>query len=654
MKYRPEIDGLRAIAVGSVVLFHAASTFVPGGYVGVDVFFVISGFLITTILLQDLQQDRFSLVHFYERRARRILPALVVVLVLTLVAAWFLLPLHETRETFESALATVLFLANVRFWLKTDYFATVAEERPLLHMWSLAVEEQYYLVFPILLFVIWRWRASALLWVLLGLTALSLITAEIMARHAPTANFFLPMGRVWELLIGSIAACLGAQKPRLLLAEVATGAGLLMVLIPVFVFSAATPTPSVWTAIPVLGTALIILYARDGSRVTALLQFRPFVGLGLISYSVYLYHQPILAFARVNLPSVWHSEGVFLCFALLSVVLGYLSWRFVEKPFRRGFSRKAIFLASGLSMAAITFVAAIAVFSPQTLRNTYLSTLSDTGRDRFYQIESLSDDRQFDKERTGDCHFISSYADAAFAERFTACHAQYGPGIMVIGGSHAGDLQGALVAASDQPFVVAVALGFCRPHRRLAGPPPHECHYDGILDFVRGNAQSIRHVVYTQVFSVLFERGDNTTSTDGFHPELAAATTAYLQQLAEYAPVTMIGPRRILPLDPKRLDPRADFRDQLAEAYHAGTGEAEDLADQTFADLLSQSEVAYVSLISLVDMQMPRDAFDQDVLLYHDQNHWNATGEVHFGLRLQSALKALEASALKTALFEGR
>lgn len=653
MKYRSEIDGLRAIAVGAVVLFHAAGALVPGGYVGVDVFFVISGFLITTILLRDLEQDRFSLIHFYERRARRILPALTVVVVLTLIASCFLLPLQETNEAFESALATMLFLANVRFWLKTDYFATAAEEQPFLHMWSLAVEEQYYLVFPILLYFVWRWRKSALLWVLLCLTLLSLITAEVLSRHAPVANFFLPMGRVWELLVGSCIAYWGVQRPRMIIAEGATALGLLMIIIPIFVFSKATPTPSLWTAIPVLGTALVILYARDGSRVTRLLQLKPMIGLGLISYSVYLYHQPLLAFARVNLPGEWHTKPVLLGFALLSIPFGYLSWRFVEKPFRREFSRQTVFALSGISIGLITAFSAVAVFFPQTLRGAYVSTLSEVSRERFEQIEALSDFSTHGVAQPGDCNFIMSYADAAFLERFQVCAAEHGPGILVIGGSHAADLQGALVVASDHPFIAGLALGFCRPYPSLIGPPPHDCHYDGILQFVREHGEMVQHVVYTQAFFALFDDYATVTSTRGFHPELVEIAAAYLQSLAKYVPVSMIGPRLILPMDPKRLDPRHDLSEQMREAYLAGTSEAADLADQTFARLLASTPVEYLSLIKLIGMRMPADSFEGNNLLYHDHNHWNAAGEEVFGARLRAAFMSLRGSALKSAFFDG-
>lgn len=652
MKYRSEIDGLRAIAVASVVLFHATGTLVPGGFVGVDVFFVISGFLITTILLGDLQENRFSLVNFYERRARRILPALVVVVVLTLGAACFLLPLHETQETFESALATMLFLANVRFWLKTDYFATAAEERPLLHMWSLAVEEQYYLVFPILLFVIWHWRKSALLWVLLSLTALSLVTAEILSRHAPMANFFLPMGRMWEMLIGSCVAYWGAQRPRMAIAESATALGLLMIIIPMFTFTKATPTPGLWTAIPVLGTALVILFARDGSRVTWLLQVKPLVAMGLISYSVYLYHQPVLAFARVNLPDEQHTMPVFLGLAAFSVLLGYLSWRFVEKPFRRGFSRRTVFGLSGASIGLIVVFTGGAVFSPQVLRGTYVSTLSEESRQRFYLTEALSNPDLFDLPRAGECHLMSSYADADFVAKFKACEARHGPGILVIGGSHAADLHGALIATSDHPFIAAVALGFCRPYPRLVGTAPHECHYDGILEFVRTQGDLVAHVVYTQAFFALFDSYIRVTSVQGFHPELATVAVDYLQSLAEHVPVSMMGPRRILPIDPKRLDPRHDLFGQVAKAHRAGTTKAEDLTDETFASLLAQTSVEYLSLIRLIDMKMPADGFDGASLLYHDQTHWNAAGEAYFGARLRDTLMAVQDSPLKDALFE--
>ena len=210
MIYRREVDGLRTIAVVPVVMFHAGLPGFSGGYAGVDVFFVISGFLITTLILEDLERGRFSVAHFYERRARRILPALtLVVAATTIVAALTFLP-NRLEEYGASMVSTAIFAANIYFWRTTDYFGTAAEERPLLHMWSLAVEEQFYIVFPLLLLAIWRWRqgrADAILWATFLVAAVcSFVLTVVSSEWKPVANFYLPVTRAWELLTGGCVA----------------------------------------------------------------------------------------------------------------------------------------------------------------------------------------------------------------------------------------------------------------------------------------------------------------------------------------------------------------------------------------------------------------------------------------------------------------
>jgi peptidoglycan/LPS O-acetylase OafA/YrhL len=338
--YRPEIDGLRAVAVISVVLFHAGFTTFSGGFAGVDVFFVISGYLISQILIRELGQGRFSIVRFYERRARRILPALFVVLLCCVPFAWLWMLPMELRRFGQSLMAVATFSSNILFWFKTDYFSPSAEEQPLLHTWSLAVEEQYYIVFPVLLALGWklgRRRVAVGVW-LIALT--SFLGSEWASRHHEAANFYLLPSRAWELLAGVLAA-LWQQAQQSRSPSVAPGpgslvgplVGLALIAYSVVGFGPHTPTPSAFALAPVLGAVLIVLFATHTSSVGRLLSWRPLVGIGLLSYSAYLWHQPILAFAR--LAGVGSSTPVRLLLAFSAFPLAYLSWRFVEQPLRR-------------------------------------------------------------------------------------------------------------------------------------------------------------------------------------------------------------------------------------------------------------------------------------------------------------------------------
>ncbi len=355
MKYRADIDGLRAFAVIPVVLFHAGFEFVRGGYIGVDVFFVISGFLITSIIINNLEGNGFSLVDFYERRARRILPALFFVMAISFVFSWLIMFPSQMKDFSQSLVAVVFFASNFLFWSEDDYFSSAAEEKPLLHTWSLGVEEQYYLFFPLFLILFWRF-GKARVFCGVGLIALlSFILSEWGWRNAPVANFYLAPTRAWELLAGSIVAFF-ISKGRVKSNSVLGGVGLLLVLLPMFLYDESVPFPSFYALPPVLGVVLIVLFSAPGSFVYRLLSARFFVFIGLISYSVYLWHQPLFSIVRIC--SVNHPSGSLMAaLSVMSFVVGYLSWRFVEAPFRDGgfISRRNIFICSFFGAVMFSF-----------------------------------------------------------------------------------------------------------------------------------------------------------------------------------------------------------------------------------------------------------------------------------------------------------
>lgn len=334
MKYRPEIDGLRSVAVLPVVLSHAGFSIFSGGFIGVDVFFVISGFLITRILLDEMQDDRFSVVKFYERRARRILPALLVVICACIPFAWYLMMPDFLQNFAQSVVATLLFANNLLLAVTTGYWDLESSFKPLLHTWSLGVEEQYYIVFPIVLLLAWRY-ARAHIGLMLSLFILgSLIFAEVGWRMFPAENFYLPFGRAWELLVGSLAAFAMPRLPaRTRYDDLLSGAGLLAILFAIFGFSETTPSPSLYMAVPVLGSVAIILFCRPETLAHRILSAGPLVFVGLISYSLYLWHQPVFAFARVAslVPVPSWQMGIL---TLLCVLLSWLTWKYVEQPFR--------------------------------------------------------------------------------------------------------------------------------------------------------------------------------------------------------------------------------------------------------------------------------------------------------------------------------
>lgn len=353
MHYRREIDGLRAIAVLPVILFHAGIQMFSGGFIGVDIFFVISGYLITTIILTEKIEGRFSLIRFYERRARRILPALFFVLLVCLPLAWWILIPHDMRAFSKSLGYIPVFASNMFFARTSGYFDGAAELKPLLHTWSLAVEEQYYLLFPLLLLLTWRWGQR---WIILLLTLLgmaSLVGAQWGLVYHPTATFYVLPARAWELLAGSFTAFYLLTHPKPLIhpfiKETFALVGLILIGLSVFGLNKNTPFPGLYALLPVMGAVLIILFATPHTFAGRWLGNKFFVGIGLISYSAYLWHYPLFAFARLsteNSPTLWAMGGL----VALCLGLAYLSWRFIETPFRdkKRFTRRQIFIWSAL------------------------------------------------------------------------------------------------------------------------------------------------------------------------------------------------------------------------------------------------------------------------------------------------------------------
>ncbi|WP_225009832.1 MULTISPECIES: acyltransferase family protein [Novosphingobium] len=365
LRYRPEIDGLRALAVLPVILFHAGFEAFGGGFVGVDVFFAISGYLITSLLIADLRHDRLSIAAFYERRARRILPALFVVIAACIPFAWAWLLPSQLADFGKSMIAVALFASNVLFWREQGYFAADTALKPLLHTWSLAVEEQFYILFPLLLWGLWRWSARSgrdgrgLVPVLGALALASLTLSQWSVTHTPNAGFYLAPGRAWELLAGALAALLPAsgRASASQLRHLPGLAGLGLIGASALLFSDISPFPGLLALLPVGGAVLVLRHGTADTLAGRLLAHRVPRGIGLISYSAYLWHQPLFAFARAQSPAPPSLIEMGLLSAL-SLVLGALSWRWVEQPFRRhGIrplpNRASVFIAALAGMAVL-------------------------------------------------------------------------------------------------------------------------------------------------------------------------------------------------------------------------------------------------------------------------------------------------------------
>lgn len=347
LDYRPDLDGLRAVAVVPVILFHLGAPYMPGGFVGVDVFFVLSGFFITRQIALELAENRFSVLNFYDRRIRRLFPALFVMLFASAIVAWLVLLPDDLRDFGKSLASTALSISNIYFLQKSDYFAPAAETMPLLHTWSLGVEEQFYLLFPVFLMLLWRHLRANLFRVVCFIAAVSFAGSVWGAEARPQATFYLLPTRAWELLLGSILALSSAQAPKSWrLRNTAAIAGLAGIGIAIVTYNKEMPFPGLAAALPCLGCALLIWAGQstvqavpdsghDITLVSRILALPPFVFIGLISYSLYLWHWPIIVFAHQTSPRPLTFDQAVVV-ALTTVCIAYASWRLIEQPLRRG------------------------------------------------------------------------------------------------------------------------------------------------------------------------------------------------------------------------------------------------------------------------------------------------------------------------------
>ncbi|MFL2679028.1 MAG: acyltransferase family protein [Alphaproteobacteria bacterium] len=361
LKYRPEIDGLRAISVVSILLYHAElnffdKTLFTGGFVGVDVFFVISGYLISNIIFSELLQNKyFKFANFYERRARRILPMLFVVLLISCPIAFYTFLPNEFHEYIDSVISSIFFFSNFFFYsVTTEYGAESSLLKPLLHTWSLAIEEQFYLFFPIIVFLLFKFHQNLLKRVLILLFVISFFFSNIFCNLNPELNFFHPLSRFWELLTGSLLAYMnlkGKINKEFYSSNIFTLTGISLILFSVFFFNDSSPYPNYKTLIPVVGTALIIFFSSKNNYISKVLSSRVFVGVGLISYSVYLWHFPIFAFYR-NLKPTINNFDKFESI-ILTIFLSVISYFVIEKKFRSKAIKLKYFLGFTVSVIII-------------------------------------------------------------------------------------------------------------------------------------------------------------------------------------------------------------------------------------------------------------------------------------------------------------
>ncbi len=460
LNYRPDIDGLRAVAVLPVVAFHMHLPMVTGGFVGVDVFFVISGYLIGSIILRDCENGTFTFSGFYRRRIARIFPALAAVLLFVLVMCWKLSTPHDFDDASKSLLSALFSVSNFFFWSKEGYFDDSLASAPLLHTWSLSVEEQFYIVFPILVLLL---KAKSRLFrsaALISISVLSLLVAGYATFKTPDAAFYLLPFRWWELGIGVILALRLIPIPRSwLVGNLIAAMGLVLVLLPMAAYDSETPFPGFAALVPCIGAAMVIHAgeARHASLVGRLLGWLPVRFIGLISYSMYLWHWPLIAFQNSNGIFFINSFKLSSKLGLLAIifVVSVASWYFIERPTRRwGALYPKRVIPAGILAGGIVAALAGAVLVEGGFLNRYPQ---EAARFASYPID---DDSHF---RPKECFLIGSDKLSDFDPKTCLSISRDKPNYLLVGDSHAAHLWFGLAHAMPAINFEQATVGGCAP-----------------------------------------------------------------------------------------------------------------------------------------------------------------------------------------------
>lgn len=661
-QYRPDIDGLRAVAVLSVLFFHSGINVFSGGYVGVDVFFVISGYLITTIIVREIGEGDFSIQGFYERRFRRILPALVAVVVATLIVGCLLLPPDSVVELGRSAAATALFASNIFFYMESGYFDAPAELKPLLHTWSLAVEEQYYIFFPLLLMLIARMGHRNYLPWILALGGASFLASIWLTPNQPSWAFYLIPTRAWELFIGSVLALhvLPIPTSRAVRECLAT-IGAILIAYSVLFFDSLTVFPGSAAAVPTLGAALIIYAGLGGvSLVAGVLSLRPVVFVGLISYSLYLWHWPVIVYTKLLSITAPTSLAIVGMIAL-TFALSILSWRFVETPFRSGnVLRKpgALLRAAALVSAGIV-VSGLAVVAADGLPGRY---------EAFFP-----EDFNTEHERWDDCKDVVQ----RLADGQGLCslgHTDAEPSFMLWGDSHAES-----IASGVDQYAAQVAVGgviatesACAPLLGIDRPGREKCaaFNQRVLDYVE------QHPALTTIFLVgrwgllaqgtryKEEEGDTVTLKDTMSDNPVAEGNAILFErglLRTVAALRQAGKRVVIMASVPEVGFEVPSSYLIARLTRRDIG---GLIAPTQAEYLARNAIVHKVLSDLerqgdATVVSPADALcdgglcavvARDVPLYRDSNHLSTFGARYLApLLLSEEMLALSDGAGRPA-----
>lgn len=624
MTYRPEINGLRAIALLSVLFFHADFLFFSGGFVGVDVFFVISGYLITSIILFDLQKNSFSLKNFYERRFRRIVPALLFVILVSVPLAYLTLSPFQMRDFFRSLIYTPVFLSNITFYKHSGYFDLASEFKPLLHTWSLAIEEQYYILFPLMILIAWKFSKRTIPIIFFVLAIFSFCFAQYQLSHNPQAAFYLLPSRIWELLAGALIAHYLFEKQQqsnryldLL--------GVFLIAASIFIYDKETPFPGLFALLPVIGSSLILVFCNKTTFTGRFLSHRYMVAIGLISYSTYLWHQPLNAFAKILLSNNYIPYlSLYLC--LLALLLGAICWKYIEVPFRQKISLSKVILVT-LSSSLVIIAFGLFGYYSSWYESNFYQRLSLNDKKIYTEIKSRNNQEAYiGIER--ECYLSSEKIDQVFEDKFLACTQKYGQAIIILGDSHAINIYNIYRMSQVKPFVVGLYKGGCRPYDNKK-----DCPFEEFNNFMKKYRDRVDRIIYHQAGQVFLslDRGARLTDINTIFTDNKPFFIKYgdIKKIDKYlADLSLI--HKVIWLGPF-VEPRINFEDykffrqgyrlsdRAIEVFHA-------LDQHLILNTGNQRSYGYLSFDELFKIE-PSFLKVGDCITYRDIDHLSPCGE---------------------------
>lgn len=621
--YRQDIDGLRALSVLAVLFYHLEIFNISGGFLGVDIFFVISGYIITRLILTEYKNNEFSLSNFYIRRVRRIFPALILTLIITNLISLILHFPNEYNYLSKANLSVLFFVSNFFFWKNTDYFNELTSQSPLLHTWSLSVEEQFYIIFPLLFIIFYRLKNKNLLfYFILFFSMLSLVSSHILGKISPDPNFFFTTSRVFELGIGSITALI--EKKNFLIKfkknynsfylNLITLILLIILISCFFNYDQRMNLPNFKTLVPLLSCAFIILFNNQSFLINSVLTNRFSNLIGKMSYGIYLYHFPIIIF--FNYFGLNHLK---ICVIPVIFLISFLSWKYFETPLRE---KNIISFRILIFFIGTSFLVFLINYQFNDMIKNKLNISPSEYHHVFKQIEAEKNIMLDDNE----CRFyesIRNFNNEIFLKRIEKCKKKYGKFLYLAGGSHVHDLyKSVYLNLPNEKFVVGNFSGSCAIFYKHP-----DCDYTKILRFIKNNKKDIKTFFYTQIGSDYLR--------NFYGPKVEKK---YIDMLASFLIQVRDLNVNLIWFGPKPI-PNIEMNYKLVRSLKSNKFNLYSLkhvvaADNYMKEVSKKNDIKYISILDIIKYNSDVDYYLDKKITYRDSDHWSIFGAKYFGNKI--------------------